>query len=126
MATLALGGRSFEIAPYKLGALRRAAPHIDAINASVQALGDGADGAPGTITGLLENTEHIVAILAIGLQKIDPELTAEALDDMIGPEDMAALGTALRDVLAESGLAPKGEAKAPSEPTQAAGASTSS
>jgi hypothetical protein len=129
MAKLVIGGRSFEIAPYKLGAIRKAAPHIDAINASVQALEVDAEGSVmpvGGIVGLLENTEHIVAILAIGLQKIDPALTADALDDMIGPDDMAALGIALRDILAESGLAPKGEAMAPAEPTETAGASTSS
>jgi hypothetical protein len=126
MATLVIGGRSFEIAPYKLGALRKAAPHIDAINASVQELeGDDAEAAAPTITGLFENTEHIVAILAIGLQKLDPALDAAALDDMIGPEDMPALGIALRDILAESGLAPKGEAQAPAQPTEVAGASTS-
>lgn len=123
MATLVIGGRSYEIAPYKLGALRKAAPHIDAINASVQAMEtDGSDVASGGIVGLLENTEHIIAIVAIGLQKIDPALTAEALDDMIGPDDMSALGVALRDILAESGLAPKGEATAPTEPTETAGA----
>ena len=125
MATLVIGGRSFEIAPYKLGALRKAAPHIDAINASVQAMEtDGSDVVSGGIVGLLENTEHIIAIVAIGLQKIDPTMTAEALDDIIGPDDMSALGIALRDILAESGLAPKGEAMAPPEPTETAGAST--
>ena len=125
MATLVIGGRSFEIAPYKLGALRKAAPHIDAINASVQAMEtDGSDVVSGGIVGLLENTEHIIAIVAIGLQKIDPTMTAEALDDIIGPDDMSAFGIALRDILAESGLAPKGEAMAPPEPTETAGAST--
>jgi hypothetical protein len=123
MASLVLGGRSFEIAPYKIGALRKAAPHIDAINASVQAMqADGGDGVSGGIVGLLENTENIIAVIAIGLQKIDPTLTVDALDDIIGPEDMPALGTALRDILVESGLAPKGEAMAPPEPTEAAGA----
>jgi hypothetical protein len=113
MATLTIGGRSFEIAPYKLGALRQAAPHIDAINAAASIE---------TIEGLMENAEHIVAILGIGLRKIDASLTPEALDDLIGADDMQMLGTALRDVLAESGLAPKGEATAPTEPTEAAGA----
>ena len=129
MATLIIGERSFEIAPYKLGALRKAAPHIDAINASVQALQGDVDKdvlAAGGIVGLLENTEHIVAILAIGLQKIDPLLTAEALEDMIAADDMPALGVALRGILAESGLAPKGEAKAPAQPTETVGALTSS
>lgn len=127
MATLVLGGRSFEIAPYKLGSLRKAAPHIDAINASIRAAEASAkDEADLSIAGMFEDTEHVVAVLAIGLQKIDPDLTPEALDDMIGPSDMPALAAALRDILAESGLAPKGEAKAPSEPTQATEASSTS
>lgn len=113
MATLVIEGRSFEIAPYKLGALRKAAPHIDAINAgsSIE-----------TIEGMIENAEHIVAILAIGLQKVDASLTPEALDDMIGASDLPALGAALSAVLAEAGLAQKGEAQAPAAQTEAAGA----
>ena len=112
MVTLTLAGRSFEIAPYKLGALRQAAPHIDAINASAASID--------SVEGLIANAEHMIAIVAIGLRKIDPALTAEALDDIIGAGDLAALGTAMRDILSESGLAPKdaeqGEPAAPSEP----------
>ena len=105
MATLVIDGRSFEIAPYKLGALRKAAPHIDAINASAHSIE--------SIEGLMENAAHIVAILAIGLGKIDTSLTEDMLDDMIGADDLAAIGVTLRDILVESGLAPKGEASAP-------------
>jgi hypothetical protein len=122
MAKLVIEGRSFEIAPYKIGALRRAAPHIDAINASVQALQADVAGDVTSIVGLLENTEHIIAILSIGLEKIDPALTSEVLEEMLGPDDMAALGVALRDILAESGLAPKGEVTAPAGTTETAGA----
>lgn len=105
MAKLTLAGRSFEIAPYKLGALRKAAPHIDAINASALTID--------SIEGLIENAAHIVAIVSIGLVKIDPTLTEEALEDMVGADDMGALGAALRDIMTEAGLAPKGEATAP-------------
>ncbi len=112
MAGLTIAGRSFEIAPYKLGALRRAAPHIDAINAGASI---------STVEGMMENIEHVIGVLAVGLTKIDPAMTAETLLDMVGIDDMAALSTALTDVLQESGLAPKGEAMAPSEP-QTAGA----
>ena len=122
MASLTIAGRSFEIAPYKLGALRRAAPHIDAINASINAASLADDDGVISIAALFENTEHIVAVIAIGLQKLDATLTAEVLDDMIGADDMPALGAALRDILAEAGLAPKGEAAAPTEPTEAVGA----
>ncbi|MDB5582926.1 MAG: hypothetical protein JWR80_8102 [Bradyrhizobium sp.] len=106
MATLIIGGRSFEIAPYAIGRLRRAAPHIDALNA-LAATGRAPEA--GGVTGLLENTGHIVAILAIGLERVDPSLTAGALGCMIGPDDMAGLGFALGEILAESGLGPKEE-----------------
>jgi len=128
MAKLTIGERSFEIAPFKLGALRKAAPHIDAINASVKALAPADDATAEdstgdlTIVGMFENTEHILAVIAIGLQKIDATLTAEALEDMIGVDDMPTLAVALRDIMLESGLAPKGEAKAPPEPSETAGA----
>ena len=124
MAELKIGGRSFEIAPYKLGALRQAAPHIDAINASVKSLKavEPSDDEAPSIVGLFENTEHLMAILAIGLQKIDPACTAEWLDEVVGPEDMPAIGVAFRKILAESGLVPPGEAKALAESAEASGA----
>ena len=113
MATLTIEGRSFEIAPYKLGALRKAAPHIDAINAALGSLD--------TLEGMMDNMEHVVGVLSIGLAKIDPALTPDALADIVGIEDMKALGDALRDILQESGLAPKGEATAPTAPAVADG-----
>jgi hypothetical protein len=117
MATTIIAGRSFEIAPYKIGALRKAAPHIDAINASATSID--------SIEGLIENATHIVAIIAIGLGKVDAALTPEALDEMIGADDIQSLGVTLREIMVESGLAPKGEAMAPSE-TVAEGASQAS
>lgn len=111
MATLTIEGRSFEIAPYKLGALRKAAPHIDAINAAILSLD--------TLEGMLESMVHVVGVLAIGLVKIDPALTEDALADMVGMDDMPGLRDAMRDVLSEAGLAPKGEAMAPTAPEAA-------
>lgn len=108
MATLIIEGRSFEIAPYKLGSLRRAAPHIDAINAAINSID--------SLEGMMENLEHVVAVLSVGLVRVDPTLTPEALGDMVGMDDMPALRDALREVLQESGLTPKGEATAPTAP----------
>lgn len=105
MAKLDIMGRSFEIAPYKLGALRKAAPHIDAINNTAGALT--------TVAGMVESQQHTLAVLLIGLQKIDPSITAEMLDEEVGIEDIPALIEAFRQIMQESGLSPKGEAPAP-------------
>lgn len=104
MAKLTIGERSFEIAPFKLRELRLAAPHIDAINDVAGALT--------TFEGLTQSARSIIEVLAIGIQKIDPSVTADALEDMLGMEDMVNLQVALTDVMEESGLAKKGEAPA--------------
>lgn len=111
MATLIIEGRSYEIAPYKLGALRKAAPHIDAVNAAIGSLD--------TIEGMMDNLEHIVGVLSVGLIKLDPALTVEAISDMVGMDDMGALATAFREVLQEAGMTPKGEVAAPTAPKAA-------
>ena len=112
MATVTILGRSFEIAPFKLGALKLAAPHIDAINAT--------SGALTTMEGMIASAEHTIAILAVGLSKLDPTLTVEKLTEEIGFEDFPLISRAVSEILSESGLAPKGEAKAPSEPAEVA------
>jgi len=117
MVSVTLAGRSFEIAPYKLGALRKAAPHIDAINSAA--------GDITTIAGMMESAAELVAVLAIGIAATDPTVTADTLLDALGVDDLPALYTALTELLRESGLAPKGEATAPSEPATV-GASPSS
>lgn len=117
MARLEIGGRAFDVAPYKLGSLRKAASHIDRINAAAGSLG--------TIAGMIDSTADIVAVLAIGLQKIDPTLTSDALEEMVGFDDLPALRDAFVTVLRESGMHAAGESPAPS-PADAAGASTRS
>lgn len=112
MARLEIGGRSFEIAPYKLGSLRKAAPFIDRINASAGSLS--------TIEGMTDSTADILAVLSIGLQKLDPALTVEALEEMVGFDDLDVLREAFVAVLHEAGMKSAGEAKAPvSAPTGA-------
>ena len=113
MARLDIMGRSFEIAPYKLGALRKAAPHIDAINITAGALT--------SVEGMMESQHHTLAVLLIGLQKVDPSITAEMLDDEVGLDDIPSLVSCFQTIMIESGLAAPGEAKAPSAP-QAEGA----
>lgn len=109
MATLELEGRAFALAPYKLGKLRRAAPFVDRINATAGALS--------TFEGMLNCSRDICEVLAIGLAEFDASLTADRLEEICGIDDMPALQTCLRDLMVECGLAPKGEAKAPSGPS---------
>jgi hypothetical protein len=115
MATVVIAGRSYEIAPYKLGALKQAAPHIDAINA--------AQGSLSTMAGMVDSAVHLIGVLAPGLAKLDPALTPAALEDLIDIGDLQAITAAVTELLRESGLAPKGEATVPTEP-ETVGAST--
>ena len=108
MATLEIGGRAFALAPFKLGDLRKAAPHIDAINATAGALS--------SFEGMVNAARSIIEVLAVAVAKLDPAIDADALEDLADLGDMPALQVALKDLLEESGLAPKGEAPANSEP----------
>lgn len=146
--TLEIMGRSFEIAPYKLGALRRAAPHIDAVNRAAREVFAGTEKAEAEIaervkagesedsvrqevmlrhsfTEFLGPIDHIAAIVAIGLQKIDPALSADYLLDNLDTSDMPQLAAAMRDILRESGTRSSGEVTAPSAQDAAEGASSS-
>ena len=108
MAHLEIGGRAFELAPYKLAAMRQAAPHIDAINATAGALS--------TFEGMAVAARSIIEVLCVGLRRVDETLTADAVEEMLDLSDMPKLQTALREVLEESGLRPSGEAEASSAP----------
>lgn len=103
MANLTLGGRSFAIAPFKLRELRLAAPHIDHVN--------NVAGSLTTFAGMTESARSIIEILAIGVNKIDPTLDADALEELASMEDMTNLQAALKELMEESGLS-KGEAPA--------------
>lgn len=116
MAKITLDGRDFDIAPYKLGSLRKAAPIIDRINAAAGSLT--------TMEGTAQATADLVEVLSIGLMKIDPTLTPEALDDIVGFDDLLALRDTFTAILRESGLAPSGESKAPAPEPAPAGASS--
>lgn len=116
MAKLTLGGRSFEIAPYDIDEMLLAAPHVDAIHAL---------GEPTNLTQTLEMAKYTAAVLSVGMRKIDPDLTITSIIKMAFPNDVAALGAAMKDVLEEFGLEKAGEAKAPAKRRKAAGASSS-
>lgn len=116
MAKLIIGGQTYDIAPYKLGAMRKAAPHIDRVNATAGALT--------SIEGVIESVGELLAVLSIGLVKIDPALTPEHLEEEIfGLGDAPAVREAFQAVLLESGML-AGEATAPATAPEAAGALT--
>lgn len=118
MATIALIGRSFEVAPLKLGDLRRVAQHIDAINATAGALT--------TFEGMAASARSMIEVLAVALQKVDAALTADAIEAEMDLADIPVIGQAFKALLEASGLASKGEAPAPSAPATEGASETSS
>lgn len=131
-------GRDWDIAPYKLGPLRQAAPFVDAQKARQQAIGDRlgiyilasdtpeeirsksleiANGT--TMEEMLESMADAVRVLHVGIARIDPSVTVDMLLDDIDPtpQDFAVLIGAMNIVLGKSGLhagelvAPAGEAQ---------------
>ncbi len=120
MATFILDGRDYDIAPFKIRELRLAAPHIDRINAATDLA---------SMAGIAEYTGEFIAVVSIGLQKIDPDLTAEEVEARMSYSELAALRGAFSAILTEAGLAPAGEIVAdPGEasPKGSAKSSTSS
>ena len=103
MAKLSILGREFDIAPYKLGDLRRAAPFIDAI----QKRSDGAG-----LVDVLDSAFDLLNVMSIGLVRIDPELTPDYLEQNVGMDDFVAMQASFLDVTKESGLKSAGEVKA--------------
>lgn len=118
MVKVTLLGREFDVAPYKLGALKQAAPFVDRVNAKAGALT--------TLEGALDVAADLVGFVQIGLAKVDPALTVESMLDEIGYDEMPALQVAFRDILQASGLKPKGEAPAPVVADQPAASTISS
>jgi hypothetical protein len=105
MVAITLMGRDFDVAPYKIGAMRKAAPYITRINETAGSLS--------TIDGAVEVAGDMIGFLSIGLVKIDPTLTPEYLEEQIGMGDLVELQAAATAVISASGLRP-GEAPAPS------------
>jgi hypothetical protein len=105
MAAITLIGREFDVAPYKIGAMRKASVLLDRINSTAGALT--------TLEGAVTAAGDMIALVSIGLVKIDPALTPEVLEEQVGMEDMTDLQNAVQTILAASGLK-SGEAKAPS------------
>ena len=115
MTIIAILGREFDVAPYKLGAMRVAAPLIDRVNATAGSLS--------TLEGLTASMQDIASVVSIGLVKLDPTLTPEYLVDQLGLDDMPALQRAFGDIIRDAGLAitmQDPQSPAPIEPADAA------
>ena len=107
-----------ELAPFKLGDLKKVAPIIDRINTR----GDGIADFERTIDAVLD----FATVISFSAIKADIECDADWFAEHVGFSDQAAIMIAFRDLLKDSGLAPKGEAPAPPRPRKAkAGASAS-
>jgi hypothetical protein len=101
MATLTLGGRAYEIAPFRLRELRRAAPHIDRLAGRRAPLD--------TVAAVAETAADMLAVIGCGL----PDEEAEALVARVSLAELEAVRAAFDQVMAEAGL--KRGASAPGE-----------
>lgn len=106
MVTITLLGRDFDVAPYKLGSMRKAAPFVDRVNATIGSLT--------TMEGAIAVASDLVGFVQVGLVKIDPTLTVDQLEEDVGYDDLPALQAAFTSILQASGMRPKaGEVQAP-------------
>ena len=135
-------GRTFQLAPYKLGQMLEAAPILDAQQARTAAIGDRAGiailptdsadvrqaksqqvTAAMTTAEALEQAADAIRILHIGIARIDPAITVQAMLDDIDPtaDGIGAIIAAMFAVLGHSGMT-QGEAPAPTPEAAGAGA----
>jgi hypothetical protein len=135
--TLDIEGRPYGVAPYKIAELRKAAPHIDRMNELVRAAkelhaenekrkAEGQDALPPTMASAMELLHESCEILAIGLVKVDPAMTAEQLESLVDLTFQPTLQNAIRELMASSGLSSKGEATALSTSSAEEGADETS
>jgi hypothetical protein len=104
--TIALGGRSFELRPLKLGQLRHLLDALDEM-------------AGKSAGGLIEAAAKVVAT---GLAAAHPGLTAAALLDL--EASVADLNAAVAAILRVAGLQPSGEAAPVARPQSGSAPST--
>lgn len=92
MASLRAGGRTYAVRPFKLGELRRAAPHIDRLAAR--------GGRFDSLEALAEAAADMIAAIAVGIPGADPQaLLAET-----SLQELDGVRAAFEAVLAEAGL----------------------
>jgi hypothetical protein len=101
---LVIGAAAYDIRPYRLCEVRRAAPHIDRVIAHAKS-GDLSLAA--TSVAALD----MLAAMAVGIDGV----TAEELEAAMGVADLAAVRDAFNAMLVEAGFTAPGEG----EPAQA-------
>ena len=110
MAKLILEGREIVIVPYKLGGLRRAAPFIQKVFDLGRTVD--LDQIEESLDVMARVTREVIEVIAIGAAKVDPALTADAIEDLVSMDDVAHLQEVFQDFLREAGLK-SGEVPAP-------------
>jgi hypothetical protein len=120
--TIEIAGRPFAVAPFKFAELRKAAPHIDRMNELMRFVEDQQKAGEQPGVALMADLMHeLIELLAIGISKIDPDMTSEAIEEQIDLSFFASIRDAVFAILHASGFAAKGEAQAPSsEPAEGA------
>lgn len=142
-AVVTLLGRDWEIAPYKLGSMIKAAEFVDSAKARNEAVAERlgihvlATDTPDqvhvkalqiahntTLVEMMATMQDAVAVLHIGIAKIDPSVTVEQMLDDIDntPEAFAKIIVGMNAVLGQSGMK-LGEMTAPAVAEDAPGAS---
>lgn len=123
MITLILGEgateRKFEIAPYRLRELRLAAPFIEAMNATAERVSKVQAGETPSMTDMFDLSRSLCEVLAIGVAKVAPEVTADDIEELTGFSALNGLQNAVREVLEQSGLSSVGKTTAPLDMTEA-------
>lgn len=121
--TLEIEGRSYGIAPYKISELRKVAPHVDRMNELVRqakAMKEenekrkeaGEDPISPTFESAMDMLHETCEIVSVGLVKIDPQMTAEWLEERVDLSFQPSLQVAVEALMKSSGLASKGEVTA--------------
>jgi hypothetical protein len=142
-AVVTLLGRDWEIAPYKLGSMIKAAEFVDSAKARNEKVAERLGiyitpddtepeirskalqiAAGTTLAEMMATMQDAVAILHIGISKIDPSVTVEAMLDDIDntPQAFANIMVGMNAVLGQSGMK-LGEATAPAPQAEVPGAS---
>jgi hypothetical protein len=108
MATVTIGGQEYTTGPLKFKQLKKLWPVILENQKLAKEAKDG-----GRQLDPIESMGNAIKIVAAALERTNPELTAEKIEDEIDANECVALQTVILDILEESGFQLKvGEAPA--------------
>lgn len=115
MATvIEIGGKSYDVPPFMLAELERAAPHLDVLNElepEFRAARQG--GKVPSLTTQFRMLRAQVEILAVGIGLVDPSVTADQIMGQVNFSFIPSLGAAVNALMVSAGIQNAGEAKAP-------------